>query len=793
MAKRTWQLFLRALLLAGAVLAAAESKKTYIVHMDQPEGVNGAQRRSLQQASLDSVAADPASVLYTYSNALNGYAVQLTEAQAEALSAHGTVLSVRPDRMFRLHTTRTPQFLGLVSKESLYGQLPLGQDAHFEEARDTDAKEAESNIIIGVLDTGVWPENPGFSDEGMGPVPELWRGKCEEGDGWTAKNCNKKLVGARTYYKGYQAERSNNGTVNPFNGTGEFLSPRDTLGHGTHTSTTAAGAEVRNASFNGLARGTARGIARYARLAMYKVCWKEDCSEADIAAAMDQAIADGVSVLSLSLGPNVTQLHDHDAIVVGSYAAMERGIFVSLSAGNDGPDFGSAKNIAPWALTVAASTLDRDFPATLQLGNNKTVTGVSLYTTSGEGTKNQSMAADAGKQLRLVRATDVSKGNASTATYCLKDSLSPEKVAGKVVICRVGKGSLREKGQIVKDAGGRGIVVVNPSLLGEEPITSSYVLPGVHLGFTKGRDLETYAKSPNATISFKFGDARVGIPAPVIAGFSGRGPNMAAPGILKPDITGPGVDILAGWTEDKTNPRKSNFAIISGTSMSAPHLAGIAASIMARRPKWSPAEIRSAIMTTAYTTVKGSSSTMLQGPNLTSAANPYGYGNGHVDPMAALDPGLVYDISPAEYRDSLCAFNTTIEFTRGITRTNFTCTPGLKQPSVYDLNYPSFAAFYNVSTTNGTYTAMFTRTVKNVGGPGTYTVQVTVDDPDMVTVGVKPATLEFKSEGEKQTYVVAAKMQPSRVANATSFGRLEWSDGKHVVGSSMAFQWGFSK
>ncbi|KAE9583266.1 Subtilisin-like protease [Colletotrichum fructicola] len=787
MAKHIWGLLLGALFVVAVVFAAEEQKKTYIVHMEQAESVSGARLRSLQQASLDAIDADPASVLYTYSSAMNGYAAQLTEAQAEALRAYGGVLSVRPERMFQLHTTRTPQFLGLASNEDLYGQSSLSHSAYLEEINETDFKEAESNIIIGLLDTGAWPENPGYSDEGMGPIPEKWRGQCEEGEQWTVKNCNKKLIGARFYYKGYTAARSN--ATNLFNWTGEYKSPRDNIGHGTHTSTTTAGSEVRNAGYNSLAKGTARGIAKYARIAMYKVCWKEDCAESDIAAAIDQAIMDGVNVLSLSQGPNETAFHNHDAIVVGSYAAMEKGIFVSLSAGNDGPEPGTVKNIPPWAMTVAASTLDRDFPAELKLGSNKIVTGASLYRDSAAGEKHQS-AADSG-MLRLVLGADVSKGNASTASFCLKDSLDPKKVAGKAVICRLGRGSLRAKGQVVKEAGGRGIVIVSPALLGDEAYASYYVLPGIHLSYKQSIEVEAYAKTPNATVTFQFRDGRVGIPAPIIAGFSGRGPNMAAPNLLKPDITGPGVDILAGWTNDNSSTNKGDFAIISGTSMSAPHLAGIAASIMARRPKWSAAEVRSAIMTTAYTTLKGTSSPMLEKPNDT-ITNPLSYGNGHVDPIAALDPGLVYDISPYEYRDSLCAFNTTVEFTRGITRSNFTCAPGVKR-SVYDLNYPSFAAFYNVSTTNGTHTAMFSRTVKNVGGAGTYNVRVLVDKPDMVTVSVKPAALVFTSEGEKQTYVVAAKMQPSRIANATAFGRLEWSDGKHVVGSSMAFVWGFSR
>lgn len=243
MAKHIWRLLLSALFIEAVVFAAEEQKKTYLVHMEQAESVSGARPRSLQQASLDAIDADPASVLYTYSSVMDGYAAQLTDAQAEALRAYGGVLSVKPERMFQLHTTRTPQFLGLASSEDLYGQSSLSQSAYLEERNETDVKKAESNIIIGLLDTGAWPENPGYSDEGMGPIPGKWKGQCEEGEQWTVKNCNKKLIGARFYYKGYTATRSN--ATNLFNWTGEYKSPRDNIGHGTHTSTTAAGSEVR--------------------------------------------------------------------------------------------------------------------------------------------------------------------------------------------------------------------------------------------------------------------------------------------------------------------------------------------------------------------------------------------------------------------------------------------------------------------------------------------------------------------------------------------------------------------
>lgn len=155
----------------------------------------------------------------------------------------------------------------------------------------------------------------------------------------------------------------------------EYLSPRDAVGHGTHTAATAAGSLVHNVSYNGLAMGTARGGAPRARLAAYKACWNIDsgifCSNADILKAFDEAIHDGVDVLSVSLGlgpPFVL-----DAIAVGSFHAVAKGITVVSSAGNSGPRSQTVENVAPWMISVAASTIDRSFPSLITLGNNQTI------------------------------------------------------------------------------------------------------------------------------------------------------------------------------------------------------------------------------------------------------------------------------------------------------------------------------------------------------------------------------------------------------------------------------------
>ncbi|GJC92024.1 PA domain-containing protein [Colletotrichum higginsianum] len=793
------------LLLSGAaVIRSAGALETYIVQMREDDSqASRLLRRSVIDASLDSVAVDRAAVLYTYDNALSGYAAALTGDQVAALRGQPGVLSVRRDGVNYLHTSRSSAFLGLEDAALLgqgygggYGGGTEGLNGTSNNSNNNN--NPESDLVVGVLDTGIWPENPSFHDDGMPPVPVWWKGECEEGERFPATSCNRKLVGARAFSKGYVANVTNGTGVWNWTAAGETPSALDDSGHGTHTASTAAGAAVPGVSLFGLAAGTARGMAPGARIAAYKVCWARGCMDSDIIAAMDSAIEDGVDLMSLSLGPSEPSFNELEGIVVGSYAAARKDIFVSVSAGNQGPGLGTVTALAPWILSVGASTLDRDFPAYVTLGNGKTYTGASLYVNGS--VPGVAPLAD-GEAIALVLGSQADKGNATTASLCLDGGLDPAKVAGKMVVCaRGGNNSRVAKGGVVKAAGGRGMLLVNPPANGNEIVADSHVLPALHLSAADGAEVEAYARSGNGTAVLRFEGTRLGVPAPLMAGFSSRGPNVPVPQLLKPDITGPGVSILAAWTGGvgptggANDTRRVAFNIISGTSMSCPHLSGIALFVMARRPEWSPAAVRSALMTTAYTTTKGGDqSPMLDAANL-QPATPLSYGNGHVDPVAALDPGLVYDIHPDDYFDFLCAINATSAFIGGITRGNRTCaTDG--GYSAYDLNYPSFSVLYGggaptPGAANGTYTATLRRTVTNVGGPGTYTAEVSLRDPGLVKVSVEPATLSFAAAGEKQGYAVTVTMCTPPSRNATSSGRLVWSDGTHVVGSALSFVWG---
>lgn len=733
-------------------------RTTYIVHMAKSQMPESFTHQShWYDSSLKSVSGS-AEMLYTYDNVIHGFSTRLTSEEARLLEGQPGILSVLPELKYELHTTRTPEFLGLGDNADAFPE-----------------SNSVSEVIIGVLDTGVWPESKSFDDTGLGPIPSSWKGSCESGTNFTASNCNRKLIGARFFAKGYEA------TMGPIDESKESRSPRDDDGHGTHTSTTVGGSAVSGASLFGYAAGAARGMATRSRIAVYKVCWLGGCFSSDILAAMDKAIEDNVHVLSMSLGGGMSDYY-RDSVAIGAFAAMEKGILVSCSAGNAGPSPYSLSNVAPWITTVGAGTLDRDFPAFASLGNGQNYSGVSLY-------KGSSLP---GKLLPFIYAGNAS--NATNGNLCMMGTLIPEKVAGKIVLCDRGVNARVQKGLVVKAAGGAGMILANTAANGEELVADAHLLPATAVGQKSGGAITKYLMSDhNPTVTILFEGTKVGIePSPVVAAFSSRGPNSITPEILKPDLIAPGVNILAGWSGSvgptglATDDRRVNFNIISGTSMSCPHVSGLAALVKGAHQDWSPAAIRSALMTTAYIVYKNGKS--IQDIATGKPSTPFDHGAGHVDPLAALNPGLVYDLTADDYLGFLCALNYTESQINSVARRQFTCDASRKY-SVNDLNYPSFAV--NIDTTQmgngGTSVFKYTRTLTNVGSPGTYKVSIS-SETTAVKISVEPPTLQFGEVNEKKPYTVTFTAS-SGASNTNSFGRLEWSDGKHTVGSPIAFSW----
>ncbi|KAJ1379358.1 Peptidase S8/S53 domain [Sesbania bispinosa] len=738
-----------------------QAKKTYIIHMDKstmPASYND--HLLWFDSSLKSVS-DSAEMLYTYKHVAHGYSTRLTVQEAETLAKQPGILSVTPEVRYELHTTRTPEFLGLQKTSTLF-----------------PASDQQSQVIIGVLDTGVWPELKSLDDTGLGPVPSSWKGECEIGNNMNSSNCNRKLVGARFFSKGYEA------ALGPIDETTESKSARDDDGHGSHTLTTAAGSAVSEASLFGLASGTARGMATQARVAVYKVCWIGGCFTSDIAAGIDKAIEDGVNILSMSIGGSLMDYY-RDIIAIGAFTATSHGILVSTSAGNGGPSPGSLSNVAPWITTVGAGTIDRDFPAYITLGNGKAYTGASLY--SGKPLPDS--------PLPLVYAGNVS--NSTVGYLCIPGSLVPTKVSGKIVICERGGNSRVEKGLVVKSAGGIGMILANNEEFGEELVADPHLLPAAALGQRSSNVLKDYAfSSPNPTAKLTFGGTHLQVqPSPVVAAFSSRGPNILTPKILKPDLIAPGVNILAGWTGAvgptglTVDTRHVNFNIISGTSMSCPHVSGLAAILKGAHPEWSPAAIRSALMTTAYTSYKNGQT--IQDVATGQPGTPFDYGAGHVDPVAALDPGLVYDANVDDYLNFFCALNYTSFQIKLAARREFTC-DSKKNYRVEDFNYPSFAVPFETASgigggSDAPTTVKYTRTLTNVGTSGTYKASVS-SRSSSVKIVVEPQTLSFTELYEKKSYTVTFTSS-SMPSGTNSFAYLEWTDGKHRVGSPIALSW----
>ena len=703
-------------------------------------------------------------VLHTYGVTFNGFAAQLTDTQVQALLASSDVLSVVESEQRLMDTTRTPDFIGLSQPGGIWSQL----DGASRNIKGED-------IIIGVIDGGVWPENPSMGakvnaqgtpvayfeagTEVYGPPPAQWAGICQLGDGFTAAMCSNKLIGARYYAAGFLGGGA-------LLGSNEYQSPRDGDGHGSHTSSTAGGnAGVRNAS-GGVVVGIMSGVAPRARVAVYKVCWNATvstltgCYTADTLRAIDDAVADGVDVINFSVSG--TQTNFLDPVEIAYLNAATAGVFVAASAGNSGPG-NEVAHMSPWLGTVASSTLDRQPGANLTLGSGAVYTGSS-----------NNFAASPSATLVLGDSIAAAAQTPASALVCASNSLDSTAAAGKIVVCDRGTTNTAAArlaaSAEVKRAGGVGMVLVNSSTATLS--LDAHTVPTVYIALANRTPVRDYvtASAGGGTANISLSYNLPGIVAPVMSNFSSRGPNKANGNILKPDFTGPGSSIVAAYVAPLTAAQKaaliagtftppSNFNTISGTSMSSPHMAGAAALLRQAYPTWSPAAIKSALMTTAT------------GVKLSSGAadnNRWAYGAGHMNPSGADDPGLVYDITPADYGRFLCGLNLAAPAGLG------TCAT-LGKISPWNLNLASLTA------ANVVVARTLTRTVKNVSA-ATSTYVATATLPGW-TVAVSPPSLTL-APGASASYS-ATLTRTSAALGTWAFGSLVWSDGVKQVNSPL--------
>ncbi|XP_020555093.1 subtilisin-like protease SBT5.4 isoform X2 [Sesamum indicum] len=689
-------------------------------------------------------------MFYSYRRHINGFAAQLDEAEVALIRKNPMVVTVFPNEERQLKTTNSWDFLslgtnGAIPPHSLWKKARFGED-----------------VIIGCIDTGIWPESASFHDQGFGPIPQRWKGRCDKDNG-APFPCNRKLIGAKYFYQGF---------VNRY-GRRKYVvdTARDYNGHGTHTLSTAGGNFVPGASVFGMYNGTARGGAPKARVSAYKVCWPA-CLDADILKAFDHAIDDGVDIISISMGGAKSNYYD-SAIAIGAFTAVKHGIPVVGSAGNDGPTPGTVLNTAPWIITVGASTIDRDITAYVHLQNGVRLKGKGLWKGVSDG-----------RMYPLVRGEDARTHSASAAnaSVCEPGSLDPKKVKGKIVLCLSGSLTPMLKGETAARAGAVGMIICNHRTSSDASI-HHHVLHTVHLNYIEALAIYAYmntTKNPMGLITST--KVELGVkPAPVVADFSSRGPNKNTPEILKPDIIAPGADIMAAFTEAQSpsllpsDVRRTKYAFMSGTSMACPVAAGVVALLKAIHPHWSPAAIRSALMTTA-TTLSNTNAPILDGTS-SFEGTPFTNGAGLIRPNLAADPGLVYDLSLRDYETFLCA----IGYNQTIMKTftdNYTCP--LVKPNIVNFNYPSIT----VPAFSAGSSVTVSRLLKNVGSPGTYVAQI--HQPLGVLVSVKPNNLQFTKIGEERKF----ELTFTWAGNATSaphdvytFGDLIWSDGKHKVRS----------
>jgi subtilisin family serine protease len=727
-----------------------------------------------------------AEVTHNYNVVFNGFAAMLTDDEVRALKKNSGVANITADSLLQMDTSYTPAFLGLDKAGGLWEQLG-GKGA------------AGEDIVIGIVDGGIWPENPSYADRVdangnpshsggtlvYGAPPASWKGHCDTGEGFGVNNCNNKLIGAR-YFK--DPSQSLHWT--------EFLSARDSVagavghgGHGSHTSSTAGGNSGVTVTTGGVNLGKVSGMAPRARLAAYKVCWTDagtglnGCATSNSVAAIEQAVLDGVNVINFSIGSSAGGGSFSEATEVAFLGAASAGVFVAASAGNSGPTATTPApvgHISPWLTTVGNSTHNRLYLADAVMGSGVTVSGAS----SNANTPSAPLilARDAG--LASVDPSTPSLNLCFGGADNVAPLLDPAKVAGKILVCDRGSNVLVNKSANGKSAGAVGVIIANTPTSAATILNQPHSVSTVHIAKENTALLKAYIAANPGSATASLGGLRAvfdpTVKAPVMNGSSSRGPNVANANIMKPDVTAPGTDILAAVTADLTQDQRNaiaaggaapvtDWAFYTGTSMASPHVAGVAALLKQRHPDWSPAAIKSALMTTAYDTLSdGLSSPVAWDKTATNAGTlPWGQGAGHIAPTSAADPGLVYDASEIDWARFLCGLNA------GVYSASTCSKIGTIQP--YNLNLASLTA----ASVLGQLT--MTRTVTNVGATSaTYNASASLPG---FTVDVQPSTLVLGA-GQSATFSVKLTRTTAPI-DTWMYGKLIWSDGVHTVRSPL--------
>ncbi|MHA7283063.1 S8 family peptidase [Arthrobacter sp. TMS2-4] len=718
-----------------------------------------AQAKNVQQYSKfletkqqEVAAAEDIEVDRTYTAAINGFAADLTADQAIELAKSDKVLMVAPD-VENAPDYSTIDFLGLDGNKGAWKTQFGGK------------KNAGKGTVVGVIDTGYAPDNPFFAGKPVKPLPgnskpkvgEPYRtadgkiamlkadgttftGDCQVGEDFDGSLCNSKVLSAQYFADAFVANVPAENRAPE-----EVLSPVDIDNHGTHTASTAAGNAGVTQTVDGRDFGVSSGVAPEAKISVYKTCWEDTnpntggCYSSASIDAINQAILDGVDVLNYSISGSTTTTTD--PVSLAFLSATSAGIFVAASAGNSGPTASTVNHGAPWMTTVAASTFNYELQGTAEFSDGTKYRGASIMRAGVPATP-------------VVLAANAAAAGAQTPNLCGPDTLDPAKVAGKIVVCDRGVFDRTAKSAEVLRTGGVGMILVN--LVDSSTDTDQHVVPTVHVNAPEALELKAkVAANPSITVALQPTDTtgKPLPPTPQIAGFSSRGPLLATDSdLLKPDIAAPGVAVLAGVST--IGSKGAQFGFLSGTSMASPHIAGFGALVLAKNPAWSPATVKSAMMTTAYPlkTATGAVET-----------DVLAVGAGHINPATVLSPGLVYDQTVKDYLGFI--EGTGVELGMN----------DVEPVATKDTNVPSFALG------NLTGRIEVTRTVTAVT-PGLY--RATANVPG-VKVTVTPEILNFSAPGEKRTFKVSFENQSAPFGTFAG-GSLTWSGQGKTVTSPVA-------
>jgi subtilisin family serine protease len=706
-----------------------------------------------------------------YTIAFNGMAARMTQEQAARVAELPGIRNVSIEQMYQLHSDTGPKHIGADG-------LWTGSAA--------DDKYKGEGIVVGIIDTGINSDHPSFAavagDGYTHKRParyDSYLGDCEKAE--FASMCNDKLIGIRSYES--ITDSYMDAAFQPDMPWWDIQDPKrpangeDYNGHGSHTSSTAAGNELMDVDYvvpllgetgDGVATGLKfakiSGVAPRANIIMYQVCFPGDgsygesvggCPGSALMAAIEDAITDGVDVINYSIGSTFGTFPWDDPMELSFLAARESGISVSASAGNAyniqyaDQARGAIDHFAPWLTSVAATTHGREIAV-----EGKTLTAA----TGGE----QPLEDIIGAGITAEYTGPVVEAKAYGNEYEMCNEPFPADFfavdpdgnlysTAPIVVCKRGEIARVTKATNAAAGGAGGFILWNAD--SSEPIHNDpYAIPGINIsnesywGNYDNNYFGLYAWLASGTDHvLTISDSKVITrerTANYVADFSSRGPNFEAPDVMSPNLAAPGVDIYAAWADEmpfSMYGMPADYSAISGTSMAAPHVAGAMALLSQAHPEWSPAQIQSALMTTA--SIEGVTRAHDIYPYGPSAAGSAEAGSGVINVSRANNAGLLLDENSDNYR----AANPK------------------NGGNIHTLNLPYF--FHDSCATTCTMMRTVTATKD-----GTYTVEVTPDMMDgapMLELDIMPKTFTLKA-GESQAISLTASILEVEAIGADS-------------------------